>query len=492
MGQDASYTKTQGFLAIGMVLLLAGIFAFAYTGNYLFLFTPLSLFYFVLKAINWKTAYWVMLFCIPLSVEVNLAGNSLSVSLPDEPMMWLFFLLALVLVAENPLRVPRWFIYHPITVVVLLQFVWLIVAVVFSKVFLLSVKFLIAKAWMLGCFVLLPIWIFKEKKDFKTAFLLLLVPVLATVLVIMKRHAAVDYQFSLINDAISFWYYNHVEYSTVISMIFPLLCVAYPLTRGKSKWLRALLLGCIVLFLPAIFLTYARAAMLAIVFAIVVAVFIRFRIVNIIMPCFYGCIALLVGYLIKDNKYIDFRPDYEHTYMHHGFADHIIATFKGQDMSSMERIHRWVAAVRMSTDEPLTGYGPHGFVQHYKPYTVLSFRTYVSRNTEQSTTHNYFLYMLAEQGWPAMILYAVLVMVAFASAQATYHRFKDGFYKNCTLGLVMMFAACFVNNFFSDLIETHKVGALFYLSLSLLVILDYKSRNAKEQQTQASPSVGSA
>jgi hypothetical protein len=39
-----------------------------------------------------------------------------------------------------------------------------------------------------------------------------------------------------------------------------------------------------------------------------------------------------------------------------------------------------------------------------------------------------------------------------------------------------MFAAGFVNNFFSELIENHKVGALFYLSISLLVILDLKSR----------------
>lgn len=466
------------FLAVGLILLLAGVILFGYTGYYVFLFTPVLLFYLSLKVINWKATYWILLFCIPLSVEVKLIGNSLALSLPDEPMMWLFFLLTLVLVAENPFRIPYWYVFHPITLIILLQFVWLIVSVIFSKVLLLSMKFLVAKTWILGCFFLLPIWVFKEKKDFKTGFLLLLMPILATVIIIMKRHADVDYQFSLINYAIGHWYYNHVEYSTVISMIFPVLSIAYPLTKRKPKWTRGLLIGLIVLFIPAIFLTYARAAMLAVVFAGIVAVFIRFKIVNVIMPFFYSTMILLAVYLIQDNKYIDFRPDYEQTYMHHGFTDHIIATFKGQDMSSMERIHRWIAAARMSMDEPLTGYGPHGFVHYYKSYTVLSFRTYVSRNPEQSTTHNYFLYMLTEQGWPAMILYAILIMVVFASAQATYHRFSDEFYKACTLGLVTMFAACFVNNFFSDLIETHKVGALFYLSLSLLVILDYKSRQA--------------
>ena len=41
----------------------------------------------------------------------------------------------------------------------------------------------------------------------------------------------------------------------------------------------------------------------------------------------------------------------------------------------------------------------------------------------------------------------------------------------------MMFAAGFVNNFFSELLETHKVGCLFFISISLLVILDKKSKD---------------
>jgi hypothetical protein len=39
----------------------------------------------------------------------------------------------------------------------------------------------------------------------------------------------------------------------------------------------------------------------------------------------------------------------------------------------------------------------------------------------------------------------------------------------------MMFAAGFVNNFFSELLETHKIGSLFYLSISLLIIVGHLS-----------------
>ena len=156
-------------------------------------------------------------------------------------------------------------------------------------------------------------------------------------------------------------------------------------------------------------------------------------------------------------------------------------------MSSMERLYRWIAGIRMSGDRPLTGYGPNSFYYHYKPYAVSSFRTWVSRNPEKSTTHNYFLLMLVEQGWPAMILYAVLVMVVFAQAQKTYYRFKDRFYKKITLAMAMMFAAGFINNFFSELLETHKVGALFYLSIAILIILDRKSRELEKKELEAKP-----
>jgi O-antigen ligase len=298
----------------------------------------------------------------------------------------------------------------------------------------------------------------------------------ATIVIIMVRHHRLNYSFKHIQWAIGDLYYNHVDYSTLVSMFFPLLWVAYPMIKKYSIFIKVGLVALIAFFLIAIYLTYARAAMVAVFFCIAVGIAMRLKLVNYIMPTLYGLIALGLVYLGHNNKYIDLRPNFKETYMHTNFADHIIATFRGEDMSSMERLYRWIAAIRMSADKPITGYGPHAFYHFYQSYAVSSFRTYVSNNWEESTTHNYFLYMLVEQGWPAMLLYALLVFVVFAQAQRTYHRFKDKFYKNCTLGLAMTFAASFINNFFSELIETHKVGALFYITIALLIVLDRKSR----------------
>jgi O-antigen ligase len=475
--------KNNWFHLCAFALLFATIAAFAYTGKYYVLAAPFVFLYAMTLGVNWKTAYWIFLFIIPVSIQINFAGDSMSITLPDQPLMWIFLGLFLIIMARDPAAIPEWWWRDPLVLIVVLQFLWTIVAVIFSKMLLFSIKFLLLKTWLLVCFFVFPVWIFREKKDFVRGFMLMLIPMLATILVILVHHALLGFKFDKVQRSMSGLYYNHVDYSTVISMFFPLLLIAWPLTKGKSMLTRSVLIGIMLVFVAGIIFAYARAAIVGIVFAIIVGLAMRLRLANFIMPGFYALIILMLVYMIPNNKYLDFRPDYNNTYMHKTFTDHLIATIRGKDMSSMERLYRWIAAVRMSKDRPVTGYGPRAFYYYYKPYAVTSFRTYVSRNTEQSTTHNYFLYMLVEQGWPAMILYGILMAAIFAKAQKIYHRFEDRFYRLCTIGLTMTIAVGFINNFFSELIEHHKVAALFYIPLAMLVILDKKSRDEVKESS---------
>jgi O-antigen ligase len=479
MVADSQY---RWFSITSFSVLFIAIIAAVLTGYYYLLAAPIAYLYVVLMGVNWKTAYWILLFTIPPSIQLYFFSDTVSITLPDQPMMWLFLGLLLVMLARNPKIIPEWYWRDPMVLIVVLQFLWTIIAVIYSEMLFYSFKFLLVKSWLLVAFFVFPIWIFKEKKDFVRGFFVLLIPMLITVIVILIHHSLYGFAFHKIQRAITQLYYNHVDYSTVISMYFPLLLVTcWPLVRKRHVLIKAALALVIIIFIAGIGFAYARAAVVAIIFAAVVGVAMRLRMANLVMPGFYAVIILLMCYMVPNNKYISFRPDFEHTYMRKDFADHVIATFRGTDMSSMERLYRWIAAVRMSKERPVTGVGPRAFYFYYKPYTVTSFRTYVSRNPEQSTTHNYFLYMLVEQGWPAMILYAIFMVVVFAKAQKIYHRFKDKFYRSVTIGLAMTIAVGFINNFFSELIETHKVAALFYIPVVMLVILEKKSREEQAQ-----------
>jgi len=474
--------KNKWFATAAFSLLFITVLVFAYTENYIVLAVPVAFLFYVLLGLNWKAAYFFFLLTIPASIQINFNEDTNSITLPDQPLMWSFLLLFVILMAQNPRRIPIWFWKDKITLVAVLQYIWLAIAVIFSTVLFYSCKYFIAKTWLMVCYFIMPVLVFQSKDDFIRAFKLMMYPMLGTVVVILIHHYTLGFKFDKVQRAMTGLYYNHVDYSAVLSMFFPLLLVAYPLTKGRSLVTRMGLLLVIIIFILGIYYAYARAAYFAVLFAIIIGLAIKMKMVNWVMPAYYAIFIVLLCYLIPNNKYLEFRPDYNNTYMHKSFTDHMIATFRGKDMSSMERLYRWIAAVRMSKDRPITGYGPHGFYYNYKPYAVSSFKTYVSRNPEHSTTHNYFLYMLVEQGWPAMLLYAALIPMLFAKAQKIYYRFKDIFYRSVTLGLAMMLGAGFINNFFSELIETHKVGAFFYIPIALLIVLDHMSKSEKLDQ----------
>ena len=54
-------------------------------------------------------------------------------------------------------------------------------------------------------------------------------------------------------------------------------------------------------------------------------------------------------------------------------------------------------------------------------------------------------------------------------------KLNDRYEKNLVLAVLGMISAIFINNFFSELLETDKIGSLFYMGVTLLVVYDIKS-----------------
>ena len=469
-------------LPIGILLFFTSMFLFVFQNTILYLALPVLFLAIVFLVYFPKSFYFLFILSVPLSALIYI-GDSLSTTAPDEPIMWLFFGLSLVILFFKPQVFPIKYLKNPIFLILFLQVFWMVISVVFSQNPLLSVKYALAKLWMLNAFVLFAFLMIQEKKDFKLLFLLLVIPISILAVQSFLKHAALGFGLWESNIVVQPFYYNHVDYSTVLSMIFPVLLIGFQLSKGKI--VQQILIGGLILFyIPAIFAASARAAILAVVFALFISLMIRVKKVRLVMPSIFFVVLIGAFFLAKDYQFIYLRPSHQ-TATQKTFSETVVGMFTGKDMSSMERFYRWVASVRMAKEHPLVGVGPNNFYDYYKPHAIPAFRTWVSRNPERSTTHNYFLYMLTEQGIPAMVLYGVLLMVLFRRAELIYHRTKDRFFKLAAMSLAMLMAASFINNFFSELLETHKVGGLFYLSIALLIIIDYKtSKTAKENQLE--------
>ena len=194
----------------------------------------------------------------------------------------------------------------------------------------------------------------------------------------------------------------------------------------------------------------------------------------------YIAVAVLiissVIWLQHKNKYLQFAHDYTSTIYHSNFSEHLVATYKMKDVSTAERYYRWIAGIRMGTDKWDVGFGPNTFYHNYKSYTIPAFKTWVSDNREHSTVHNYFLLVLVEQGVPGFVLFLLLVGVLFWYAQLIYHRTNDAFWKRTISTIASILVMICTVNFLSDLVETDKVGSIFYLCIAVLIIADTQTK----------------
>jgi len=424
--------------------------------------------------------FFLLLAMLPLSFEYHFA-ETLSTDVPDEFLMWLvaFLFFAGFLYQRDP-RVPA-SLQHPVIVLFVLLILWTAFAVLFSSHPLLSAKFLLAKGWYAVAFILAPVMVLRDKKRIRLAAGILSGVFSVVLVIIMARHASVDFRFDAINEAVSPFFRNHVNYSAMLVCMIPVM-LAF-LSGSRSQGQQFLLSGLVILALAALFFSYARGAWLAGITGLLGYWLIRRRILlKIFIAVVIFCIAS-VFWLKQENRYLQFAHDYQTTIYHKEFGEHLVATYRLKDLSTAERFYRWIAAVRMVKDYPLTGSGPGTFYYHYKSYAAPAFKTWVSDNPEKSTVHNYFLLTLTEQGIPGLVLFLLMLGAILYYIQQLYHRVKDRFYKTAAMVTGVMLVMIITLNGLSDLVETDKIGSLFFLCLVMPVIISINTANDSDPPT---------
>jgi O-antigen ligase len=261
--------------------------------------------------------------------------------------------------------------------------------------------------------------------------------------------------------------------------------MAIPLYLTLYRWRRAeggsggLWLFATAVAIYATIFSYTRASWLAALLLPLLWVVIRYR----LFP-FALLLALLVAggltyWLLDQNRYLAFAPDFEETVTHTDLGKHLEATVEGRDVSSMERVYRWVAAKRMIYDNPWMGTGPDTFYPQYFPYSVETFRTYVSDNPEQSTTHNYFLMVATEQGLPGLLLFLVALGYVLLLAHGQYARSRDRPTKDLLMGLLLIQCVFLFHLLMNDLVEENKLSYLFWLLQGIPLWLSVQQRLGK-------------
>jgi O-antigen ligase len=414
---------------------------------------------------------YVLIISIPWSIEYHF-GEGFSIDFPDEAFMLLASAAALTLFIYQWKRIV-WKI-HPLLFIILLQVLWIIITVATSTDVFVSLKYLLAKIWYLLAFVGLPLFLFKDEAVIKKTTAMLLGFMMVAMFVALIRHSEYNWSFEKVNEALQPFFHNHIDYSALLVFMVPLQIAIIQL--NKSARLKTFMVCLIIITVSALYLSYSRGAWVALIAGGFAYWLLQKRMLLFSFLLFFFLSVAAVLWLKSNDRFLNYSNDYKTTIFHTNFNEHLIATYKLKDLSNAERIHRWVAEIRMIPDNWKTGTGPTTFYEQYKSYTVPAFKTYVSNNKEHSTAHNYFLLVLVEQGLVGMWLFVSLLAGIFWYTQKIYHRTNQKFWKVVAATVSSMMVIQCTINFLSDMIETDKVGSVFYLCIAALIIADIKTR----------------
>ena len=421
--------------------------------------------------------FYLLLVSLPLSVEYSFS-DKLGTDLPDEPLMLLVSLLALLYLVYRSFLFRSRLWYHPLLISLLAWLGWMLITAMVSTTPLFSFKFLLAKSWYVGAFLIAPLIWLRGKVAMSRAIRCLFIPLFLLSVLSVFRHAFEGFSFITSSAVVQPYFRNHVVYSAMLVTLVPVLFFSRRAVIHKWCWDLALFF-----VLVALFLSYARGAWLALFVGAGAYLLLRYRML------LYGYVIVLlisllaIIWLKQGDRYLQYAPDYRTTIFHSDFQDHWRATYAGKDVSSVERFYRWIAGIRMVEERPLVGFGPSSFYSRYRQYTVPAYKTWVSNNPDRSTVHNYFLLTAVEQGVPGLILFLILFGALLFYAERLYHGFRETWVGQTAGGIGVIVVMLGVVNFWSDLIETDKIGSLFFLSIAFLLLLD---RAGKQESVHAS------
>ena len=472
--------QTRTLLIAFSAVLIASLLTGAAGYWYFLAGMPALALYGYLAAVDFKKVFFLLLAFLPRTVEVWLPNGTVT-DLPTEPMMVLMMGIYILYALKNGRRMLANFVRHPIALLLLLHLAWMFFTVITSEDFVISLKFFLAKIWYVTTFFFLAGTLLKTEKDVKSIIWVVLVPLVFTILYVLMRHANYGFSFAEVNKVMFPFYRNKVAYACMLTVFLPFVWLGRGWYRkySSSWWL---LLAAALLILVGIQFSYTRAAYITLAMAAGSYFIVRWRLMKITLTVAAIGGVLFVAGQLHHRTWLDEKPTYEKTITHERFDDLLSATTKGRDVSTMERVYRWVAGAHMVADKPWLGFGPGTFTKYYKSYTVTGFTTYVSANPEGSGIHCYYLMTFVEQGFVGGLLFLALVAFVLLKAEVIYHQTTDPNRRRIVLIAILTTVVIDGLLLMNDLVETDKTGSFFFMCMALLINVDIGNKDKRPEE----------
>jgi O-antigen ligase len=473
-------------LALGLCgLYLAGMTWFLWGHSYilaelLFLF-PLGMLMVYQAVFHFERYLYLMVFFIPLSMNIRDLGGGLGASFPVEPML----LLAALIAGGTLLRrsfISREVLRHPVTVIIGLQLVWIVATALASSMPLFSIKFFAARVAYLLVFFFLFAYLFQETQRivrFVWMYLLGLAPVLVWSL---YRLAGWGLARSHSPDMAEPFFDDHTVLGACLAMLLPAAVLFFWQKRqilagiARRGWIMVIA----PLTLVSLALTFSRAAWLSVIAALGMYLLLRLRVPFRWLTGMLFVLAALV-WLNQDAVQEQLRSNKTDS------GEDVLATAASvtnvsTDESNRERVNRWSSALRMHEERPWMGWGPGTYERNYGIFQISTEKTRISTmDGDRGDAHSEYLGVLAEQGIPGLVLQVGLFLaLLWAGMRATY-RAEDARMRNLAMVVTCGLVSYFIHGGVNSFLDLDKAASLFWAMAAMTVALHLESGSKKRE-----------
>lgn len=430
---------------------------------------PLALGVMLLYFFSLDKLILVLVAITPFSVKLENEQLGFAINLPTEPLIvavMLLFLFRLVYERSYDLRIVR----HPVTILLLLNLLWMFVTSVSSEIPLVSFKFFLSRLWFVTTFFFAGIYLFREEENMKKYFWLYGISLVVVVLIITYTHSQLHFERKMGYAAVRPFFNDHTHYAAVLAMIAPFFIVMV-FKPAAGLFRRAVSLVFFLVFSMGILFSYSRASWVSLIVAlagfIILGLRIKFRMI-------LAGLVLLIGSLFVFQTEIIMKLQRNNQESSGDFAEHARSISNiTSDASNLERINRWRSAIRMFEERPVLGWGPGTYQLVYSPFQRYEDYTIITTHFgDMGNAHSEYIGPLAESGLPGMLLFFSLAMAVLATGVSMVKKAPGKELRLIALGITLGFITYFTHGLLNNFLDTDEASVLFWGMMAMLVGID--------------------
>lgn len=459
-----------------------------YQGWYLGLLLPALVFAFVVGLFSFDKLIFLTILCTPFSVRFEDVFMGVGLDIPSDPLiMTLSGAIIYKLLAEKSYDTAV--LKHPITIALFVNLFWIFLTSFTSSLPMVSFKYFVSRSFFILLFYFLLIQVFRDRNKIKTYFWLYIIPLIIVIFYAFVNHYDYNFDQRASYGIAQPFYVNHGIYALAIAAFLPFLWFAATRSRdmGYSIFQQVLCFLVLFIFTAGLVYSFTRAAWISLVAAIVMGMIWRFRFK--FSTYLLAFVAVLVSaFLLQDNIEKALRKN--KTVSSDNFEQHIKSIYNVRnDDSNLERINRWMCALRMFADRPVFGFGPGTYMFQYAPYQRAKEMTKISTNMATlGNCHSEYLQPLAETGLPGFIIWISLIAVVFFSGVKIYYRDPDPQNRLLVMSAMLGLITYFVHGFLNNYIELDKAAVFLWAFMGIITAVDvyHRKQNATILPTEVS------